>query len=161
MFVDISYFDKSGIRKPGWNEFKPIVQTPLLSPFVQAKDIDVISSTDKYFSEQIRATEEQKKFQEQIKQLSLEERVRYESQKDFLKSGTKLDLDKIMQSFRHSTEIYDRLKDMLSPVILSQYGVIQPSLQNPTLHLNEFIKSLFGTDKDFINPPSQELLRIL
>ncbi len=66
-----------------------------------------------------------------------------------------------MSSFRHSTEIYDRLKDMLSPVILSQYGVIPPSLQNPTLHLNEFIKSLFGTDKDFINPPSQELLRIL
>lgn len=66
MFVDISYFDKSGIRKPGWNEFKPIVQTPLLSPFVQAKDIDVISSTDKYFSEQIRATEEQKNFKNKL-----------------------------------------------------------------------------------------------
>jgi hypothetical protein len=162
---DMRYFLEHGISMPKWRDINVNYDIrPVFTPIVVDPNLPVITATDKYFTEKLKKVKEKKDFDEEVKKLTDEERVRYEAQKDFLKTGKVVDLDKEqlkVKEFTKSKQAYNELQDYMSPVFLSKYGINEPTLRNPRLYFTEYIKSIFGKDATLRNEATQNVLRIL
>jgi hypothetical protein len=166
MYYDLTAFI-NGVRMPVFDEinYRVIEREPIEAPYIEDPNINPLSITDQYFQGKIKEDTEAKEQKLRIQSLPLEERIRYESQQQFIKDKSdvkNLDIEALkLEDYKRNRQIYNELRELSSDPYLNSYSIFEPTLQQPYMNFHKLIETMSGRSTDSENDETQRIMKIL